>query len=118
MAGKREVLLSDEQWEKVKTFIPEVERTRHGGRPRADDRACLEGILWVLRSGARWKDLPDWYPRQARAGVGWPNGRRLACSSKCGMRSSTNWTSKVALTGTKFSWTEVLPQQKKGRRRG
>ncbi|RCS49121.1 transposase [Bremerella cremea] len=28
----------------------------------ADDRACFEGILWVLRSGACRKDLPDWCP--------------------------------------------------------
>ncbi|MFI4876278.1 MAG: transposase [Blastopirellula sp. JB062] len=62
MAGKREVLLTDEQWEMAKPFIPEIPATRHGGRPRADDRACFEGILWVLRSGARWKDLPDRYP--------------------------------------------------------
>ena len=31
------------------------------GRPRADDRKTLEGILWVLRSGARWRDVPDEY---------------------------------------------------------
>jgi transposase len=28
------------------------------GRPRADDRECLEGLLWLLRSGARWQDIP------------------------------------------------------------
>jgi transposase len=31
------------------------------GRPRADDRRVLEGILWVLRSGARWQDVPREY---------------------------------------------------------
>jgi len=31
------------------------------GRPRADDRKTLEGILWVLRSGARWQDVPREY---------------------------------------------------------
>jgi hypothetical protein len=36
-----------------------------GGRPRADDRGCLEGILWVLRTGARWGDLPSRYPSPA-----------------------------------------------------
>ena len=32
------------------------------GRPHVDNRAILNGILWVLRSGARWKDLPERYP--------------------------------------------------------
>jgi transposase len=32
------------------------------GRPWKDNRAVLEGILWILRTGARWKDLPERYP--------------------------------------------------------
>src|ERR1700744_5732982 len=50
--------LSDEKWNRIKAQLPVVKPSRKGGRPRADDRACLEGILWILRSGARWKDLP------------------------------------------------------------
>ena len=38
-------------------------RPRGGrGRPPADDRACLEGILFVLRAGCRWRDVPDGLP--------------------------------------------------------
>ncbi|MBE7560748.1 transposase [bacterium] len=33
-----------------------------GGRPWADNRSVPEGILWVLRTGARWKDLPPEFP--------------------------------------------------------
>ncbi len=55
-------LLTDEQWERVKKFIPERVRSPRGGRPPADDRDCFEGILWVCKSGARWRDLPDKYP--------------------------------------------------------
>ena len=62
MARRHEVFVSDEQWEKIKPFIPKRKRSPRGGRPPADDRACLEGILWVLRSGARWRDLPERYP--------------------------------------------------------
>ncbi len=52
-------LLSDRQWEKIRPLLP---RRRRFGRPRAEERAVLEGILWVLRSGARWRDLPKKYP--------------------------------------------------------
>jgi transposase len=62
MARRQEVFVRDEQWEKIKPFIPKRRRSNRGGRPPADDRACLEGILWVLRSGARWRDLPERYP--------------------------------------------------------
>ena len=59
---KNRSLLTDEQWEHIRPFIPERESSPKGGRPPADDRKCFEGILWVLRSGARWRDLPDEFP--------------------------------------------------------
>ncbi len=62
MAGKREVLLTDSSGNRPKPFIHEVPTTRHGERPCANDRACIEDILWVLLSGARWTDLLDCYP--------------------------------------------------------
>ena len=62
MARRHEVFITDEQWERIKPFTPTRQRSSKGGRPPADDRACLEGILWVLRSGARWRDLPERYP--------------------------------------------------------
>ena len=55
-------LLSDAQWEEIGPLLPRPGKHRHGGRPRADDRKGLEGILWILRSGARWQDLPERYP--------------------------------------------------------
>jgi transposase len=57
---KRE--LTDRQWERIRPHLPKRTLSRQGGRPPVDDRQCLEGILWVLRSGARWKDLPDDFP--------------------------------------------------------
>lgn len=57
--------LSDEQWARIAPLLPKHHRNPRGGRPRADDRACLEGILWVLRTGARWRDLPERYPSPA-----------------------------------------------------
>jgi len=58
----REPMLTDEQWEKIRPLIPPKPLRPKGGRPPADDRACFEGILWILKTGARWKDLPDQYP--------------------------------------------------------
>ncbi len=52
-------LLNHSQWENIQPLLP---RRAGFGRPRADDRLVLEGILWVLRSGARWRDLPERYP--------------------------------------------------------
>lgn len=54
--------LSDEQWALVSDLFAPPKPNPAGGRPRADVRQCLEGILWVLRSGARWKDLPRSFP--------------------------------------------------------
>jgi transposase len=52
------VHLTDEQWAVIQPLLPPLART---GRPRADDRTTLEGILYVLKSGCRWQDLPREY---------------------------------------------------------
>ena len=52
--------LSDKQWEKIKGLIPDgIRRTDGRGRPWQDKRKVLEGILWIVRTGAPWKDIPD-----------------------------------------------------------
>lgn len=55
--------LTEPQWQKLKELLPEEElRTDRRGRPYRDPRDVLNGILWVLRTGAPWKDLPERYP--------------------------------------------------------
>jgi transposase len=54
--------IADELWERIEPVLPEHARSPHGGRDRLDDRWCLEGILWILRSGARWRDMPKRFP--------------------------------------------------------
>jgi transposase len=56
---ERTTELTDEQWLLIADLFPWTPPSRRGGRPRAHPRDCLEGIVWVLRTGARWKDLPE-----------------------------------------------------------
>lgn len=48
--------LTDEQWAAVEPLLPK--RTATTGRPPSDPRLMLSGILWVLCTGAPWRDLP------------------------------------------------------------
>ena len=57
--------LTTAQWLAVEPYIPEEERRapgRKGGRPWQSARDVLDGVLWVLRTGAPWGDLPKRYP--------------------------------------------------------
>ena len=54
--------LTDEQWDLISEFFPEPPNRPQGGRPPCPARPCVEGILWMLRSGAPWKDLPKQFP--------------------------------------------------------
>jgi transposase len=47
--------LADHEWAAINPFLPNKPR----GVPRVNDRRVLNGIFWVLRSGAPWRDLPD-----------------------------------------------------------
>ena len=49
--------LTDCEWKAIEPCLPNKPR----GVPRVDDRRVLNGIFWVLRSGARWADLPERY---------------------------------------------------------
>jgi transposase len=55
--------LTDIQWTILDRLIPEPERREdRRGRPWKDRRAVLNGVLWVLRTGAPWADVPERYP--------------------------------------------------------
>lgn len=55
--------LTNEQWERIAQFIPKGKAgPGKPGRPPQDRREVLNGILWILRTGAPWADLPERYP--------------------------------------------------------
>ena len=60
MAGRWE--LTDEQWELVEPILRPRRREDNRGRPWHDTRAVLNGVLWILGSGAQWAEMPAKYP--------------------------------------------------------
>ena len=50
--------LTDEQWDLISDLFPPAART---GRPPSDRRMIVDGIFWILRTGAPWRDLPEEY---------------------------------------------------------
>ena len=54
--------LTEEQWDIIKDILPEDPVRDDGrGRPWSDRRKVFNGVLWILRTGAQWEDLPDRY---------------------------------------------------------
>jgi transposase len=51
--------LTDQQWERLQPLLPPQKPPT--GRPAADHRRILDGLLWLLRTGAPWRDLPERY---------------------------------------------------------
>ena len=51
--------LTDAQWQRIEALLPG--KVGDPGRSGTDNRLFVNGVLWVLRSGAHWHDLPDRY---------------------------------------------------------
>ena len=51
--------MTQTQWERIEDLLPG--KASDPGRTAADNRSFVNGVLWVLRSGARWSDLPTRY---------------------------------------------------------
>jgi transposase len=51
-------LLSDELWEAIEPLLPPQEPSPKGGRPQVSHRVAINGILFVLKTGIQWEELP------------------------------------------------------------
>lgn len=51
------LILSDQQWDRIARHIIGDERTR--GSSGHDNRMFVEGVLWIVRTGSPWRDLPE-----------------------------------------------------------
>src|SRR5262245_41503690 len=56
MSRKRDEL-TDEQWQQLEPLLPAQKPNR--GRPNLEHRTVINGILWILKTGAPWRDLPE-----------------------------------------------------------
>jgi transposase len=59
--SKRRHELTDEQWQRLEPLLPSQKSKT--GHPNLDHRIALNGIIWILRTGAPWRDLPERYDK-------------------------------------------------------
>lgn len=103
--------LTDRQWERIRPALPSA---NHQGRPRADDRRTLDGILYVLRTGCRWHDLPPRYGspvtcwRRFRQWEGDGTWDRIwtALFAALDKRERRTWVLSFLDSGSVPSWTD------------
>lgn len=75
-------ILDDELWQIIEPLLPKKKRRfRYPGRKSLDDRAVLRGILFVLKTGIAWEDLPQ----EMGCGSGMTCWRRLRDWQKAGV---------------------------------
>ena len=72
--------LSDEAWAAIDPHLPRGKP----GKPRVDDRRVISGILHVLKTGCRWRDVPPEYG--PRSTIVTTDGRSVGFGSVCSSR--------------------------------
>ncbi len=102
--------LSDEEWAVIEPLLPKGGR----GPRRVNDRRVLNGIFYILRTGAPWRDLPERYGPRTTV-YNQPHAARVPLSG--GERSSCNCTAGLLLAGAGNCSERQLPTQS-GRDRG
>jgi transposase len=85
--------LRDDQWERIKGFVPGGTRGKRG--PRTDNRKFLDALLWMARSGGRWRDLPERLGDYRSVKGAITAGSRWGCSTTC----SRSWPARRTWNG-------------------
>ena len=107
-------VLPDNVWQKIKPLLGEQPKNVRGGRPRMDDRACLAGVIHVLRTGVRWQRLPP----EMGCGSGMTCWRRLRAWQRDG-----TWDKIIEILKTELddaesiNWSRVVVSPRFGQRK-
>lgn len=98
-------LVSDELWTRVEPLLPKhAAPSDKGGRPPLDDRAALTGILFVLKTGIPWEDLPQ----EMNCGCGMTCWRRLRDWQQAGVWDRLHKALLAELNAAgKIDWTRA-----------
>jgi len=100
--------IDDELWELVRRLLPERKPpriSRYPGRPPLDDRRCLEGIVFVLKTGIPWEDLPQ----EMGCGSGMTCWRRLHAWHEAGVWDKLHRLLLARLRAAdKIDWTRAV----------
>jgi transposase len=111
-------LLSDALWDRIRPLLPpppEPKRPDRPGRRRIDDRLCLIGILFVLKTGIDWEGLP----REMGCGCGMTCWRRLAYWTRAGVWPALHALLLAELEGAgKIDWSRAAIDSAHARARG
>ena len=106
--------LTDAQWAHIAPLLPEPPGSPNGGPKPLANRPVFEGILWVLGSGARWKDLPERSPPPSTCWRRLRLGEAQGIWLKAWRALQANSTNKANSIGRRRLPTAVLPRRKKG----
>jgi transposase len=97
-------LVTEELWEAIGPLLPKHEPSPRGGRPRVPDRACLAGIVFVLKTGIPWEDLPA----EMGCGSGMTCWRRLEEWRRAGVWESLHAAALAKLRGAdEIDWSRA-----------
>lgn len=98
-------LVSDALWEIIEPLLPKWKQSPRGGRPPVGDREALTGILFVLKTGIPWEELP----REMGCGCGMTCWRRLRDWQRAGVWSKLHRLLLAKLRhADRIEWSRAL----------
>ena len=103
-------VLSNAQWERIAPELPG--KIGDPGRSGDDNRLFVEGVLWVARTGAPWRDLPDEFGKWCTRASG--DGRKRACGSGFSSACLRIQTSNMSSSMRRWSGSISMAPAQKG----